>query len=400
MGTVLARHRGLARWIIGISVLALLLGGGLAAAAQRFDVSHRQELLDGIEIGGVTVGGLPVEVARTRLEGAFERPLDRLITVEVDGKYFTVTPRALDVRSDALERLEEVTAAQARMPAAQRFWRRWTGTPLGRSVKVQANVSEARLEAFVSSIAEEVSRQPKDASVRFIGDQVQIAEESPGYALDAEVAVERLRAAVTSGAQALRLEGNVVAPSVRRSDISDVLVIKVGQNKLLHFRASQLLKEYDVATGVTRFPTPIGQFRVINKRRNPTWVNPAKFPGGWGASLPAKIGPGPRNPLGTRALDLNAAGIRIHGTSAAHSIGYNASHGCIRMRIPESEELFEQIAVGTPVVIVASGEYRSVPKAPPTEDAPVAPEPTAESDATRIPGQPGAPPAGSPELNG
>ncbi|MGH2706671.1 MAG: L,D-transpeptidase family protein [Actinomycetota bacterium] len=394
MGTAPARHRGLVRWIIAVSVLALLLGAVAATAARRFDSSHRQELLSGIEIGGVPVGGLRIETARARLEEAFERPLDRSIAVEVDGKGFAITPRALDVRSDALERLEEVIAAQAGMPFGQRVWRRLSGAPLGRNVKVSTTVSEPPLTAFVSSIAEEVSRRPENASVRFIGDQVQIAEETPGYALDAKTGVEQLRAAIASGARKLHLEGSVVEPSLHRRDITDVLVIKVGQNKLLHFRAQQLLKEYDVATGVKRFPTPLGQFRVVNKRRSPTWVNPAKFPGGWGESLPAKIGPGPKNPLGTRALDLNAAGIRIHGTSAAHSIGYNASHGCIRMRIPESEELFEQVAVGTPVVIVASGEYRSVPKEPSTGNAPTAPEPTAESDATRIPGQPGGPSGG------
>jgi hypothetical protein len=399
MGTVVARHRGLVRWIIAISVLSLLLGGGLASAARRFDSSHRQELLEGIEIGGVAVGGLRFEDARARLEETFEHPLDRLIAVEVDGKHFSTTPRALGVRSDALERLQEAIAAQARMPFSERVWRRWTGSRVGRSVDVRTSVSEAPLEAFIGSIAEEVNRQPKNASVRFVGEQIQVVEGTPGYALDDEAAVERLRAVILSGAQKLRLEGKVVDPSLRGRDITDVLVIKVGDNKLLHFRSQQLLKEYEVATGVAKYPTPLGQFRVVNKRRNPTWVNPA--PKGWGASLPAKIGPGPRNPLGTRALDLNASGIRIHGTSASHSIGYNASHGCIRMRIPEVEELFELVPVGTPVVIVSSGEYRPVPKAPAAEDAPAGrPEPTAESDATRIPGQPAPPVGGSPNGSG
>jgi hypothetical protein len=88
----------------------------------------------------------------------------------------------------------------------------------------------------------------------------------------------------------------------------------------------------------------------ILKRRNPTWVNPD--PSGWGASLPPRIGPGPRNPLGTRAMNLSTPGIRIHGTSNVASLGTSASHGCIRMSIPEAEELFEKVDQGTPVVII------------------------------------------------
>jgi hypothetical protein len=141
-----------------------------------------------------------------------------------------------------------------------------------------------------------------------------------------------------------------------------------------------------VATGSRRYATPKGTFKIVNKRFRPTWVNPAKYSGGWGAGLPAKIGPGPGNPLGTRALDLNVGGIRIHGTSNAASIGYNVSHGCIRMHMPEVEELFELVGVGTPVVILQTGAYRSqpAPSAPTIEDL-------AGADGTQIPGVAPAP---------
>jgi len=88
---------------------------------------------------------------------------------------------------------------------------------------------------------------------------------------------------------------------------------------------------------------------IINKRVNPTWYNPAKDT--WGKNEPDFIPPGPNNPLGTRALDLDAPGIRIHGTYADSSIGTYASHGCIRMYIPDSEDLFDRVVVGTLVII-------------------------------------------------
>ena len=75
-------------------------------------------------------------------------------------------------------------------------------------------------------------------------------------------------------------------------------------------------------------------------RRTPTWAKGEK-----------PVPPGPGNPLGTRWMGLDAAGVGIHGTPDAASIGYSASHGCIRMRIPDAEWLFTQVSVGTPVYI-------------------------------------------------
>ena len=75
-------------------------------------------------------------------------------------------------------------------------------------------------------------------------------------------------------------------------------------------------------------------------------------PLGWGKDYPASIPPGPGNPLGTRAMYLDAPGIRIHGTYNESSIGTFASHGCVRMTIADSEALYELVPVGTIVYIV------------------------------------------------
>jgi L,D-transpeptidase ErfK/SrfK len=94
---------------------------------------------------------------------------------------------------------------------------------------------------------------------------------------------------------------------------------------------------------------------VTLKRYLPTWVNPWSK---WSMDMPAKIGPGPGNPLGTRALNLSAPGIRIHGTPHARSIGYSVSHGCIRMRMPDVEALYPLVPKGTPVFIVKAAPAR------------------------------------------
>jgi L,D-transpeptidase ErfK/SrfK len=68
--------------------------------------------------------------------------------------------------------------------------------------------------------------------------------------------------------------------------------------------------------------------------------------------MPATIPPGPGNPLGTRAMYLNAPGIRIHGEYDAGSIGTYASHGCIRMLVKDSEQLYSIVPIGTHVLII------------------------------------------------
>ena len=125
--------------------------------------------------------------------------------------------------------------------------------------------------------------------------------------------------------------------------------LDVSERKLyLYDGDDQVIKTYRVAVGMPGHPTPTGVFRIITKQKNPTWNPPDSA---WAAGM-GPVPPGPDNPLGTRWMGLNSPGIGIHGTPAPSSIGTAASHGCIRMRIPEAEDLFDRVFVGTPVEIV------------------------------------------------
>jgi lipoprotein-anchoring transpeptidase ErfK/SrfK len=98
------------------------------------------------------------------------------------------------------------------------------------------------------------------------------------------------------------------------------------------------VKLYDVAVGTPTTPTPQGTFTVVNRLAHPTWFGPS-----------GAVPPGKENPLGTRWMGLSAANYGIHGTNAPASIGRAASHGCIRMRQQDLEELFELVSVGITV---------------------------------------------------
>ena len=132
--------------------------------------------------------------------------------------------------------------------------------------------------------------------------------------------------------------------------LGKTIVVDISDNTLVLYDGTAVEEEYRVATGAPGFPTPIGTFEVVRKAEDPTWVNPD--PLGWGNDYPASIPPGPGNPLGTRAMYLDAPGIRIHGTYNESSIGTFASHGCVRMTIADSEALYELVPVGTIVYIV------------------------------------------------
>ncbi len=107
---------------------------------------------------------------------------------------------------------------------------------------------------------------------------------------------------------------------------------------------------FGVATGQSSYPTPLGHFHIEVKWENPWWYPPDSP---WAAGA-KPIPPGPGNPLGTRWMGLDVDGIGIHGTPDAASIGYSASHGCIRMYIHDAEWLFNHVDVGTQVFIVSA----------------------------------------------
>jgi len=152
-----------------------------------------------------------------------------------------------------------------------------------------------------------------------------------------------------SGPQTVQLRVTRAAPTVSDHQLGRTVGVDLSTNRLTLWNGFKVLRTYPVATAKPGFTTPRGSWKVMSKVMFPTWHNPA--PNGWGAGEPLVIGPGPRNPLGTRALNLNAPAIRIHGTPSDYSIGHYASHGCIRMHMPDVEALYPLVPVGTPVLI-------------------------------------------------
>jgi len=155
----------------------------------------------------------------------------------------------------------------------------------------------------------------------------------------------------TPTAQSLILPASIVAPKV--TGFGKVIMVVLKERRIYLYDGKSVYKKYRCAIGMARYPTPTGTFVIKRKVKMPSWTNPG---GAWGKGMPSYIAPGPRNPLGTRALYLyrngSDTGIRFHGTSNRGSIGHAASHGCMRMRREDVEKFYKQVPIGTNVYVV------------------------------------------------
>jgi lipoprotein-anchoring transpeptidase ErfK/SrfK len=311
------------------TLAAIVAAAGLACAAAP--ASERTHTIPfGVAVAGLRVGGLSAEPARATIEAAFARP----ITVIGNGRRTTIDPDRVGARLDVDAAVASALAATPRSLIA---------LPLSYSV--------AGVRRVVTALARRVNRAAVPARVVGAdGSGPVFAAARPGLAVDERTMRAAVGQLLRDGTrQPLQLLTRPVPPSRTVANFGPVIVVTRGANTLRLYDGRRLVRTFRVATGQAVYPTPSGIWRVADKQRNPWWYPPTYDD--WAKGL-KPVPPGPSNPLGTRWMGLNAPGVGIHGTDAPTSIGYSASHGCIRMHVPDAEWLFERVHVGTPVVIL------------------------------------------------
>jgi lipoprotein-anchoring transpeptidase ErfK/SrfK len=125
------------------------------------------------------------------------------------------------------------------------------------------------------------------------------------------------------------------------------IVVNLSQFRVRLIRNGKVVASYPIAKGQPAYPTPTGEYEINDKQVDPTWTPPDSP---WAAEL-SSIPPGPGNPLGTRWIGTTAPAIGFHGTYADYSVGTAASHGCMRMHIPDVEAFYEMVTIGMKVSI-------------------------------------------------
>ncbi len=338
--------------VIVISVIVSLIAiSGTTAWAVNFDQRSSKTLLSDTVVGGVPVGDMHEVQAIGAVRAAIEEPLHRPITVRTESFETQTTAWDLGLQVDVPAAVRKALNRSTEGNIIQRVWRRVVGNP-STSVAVVPTWGAGTVSAVLEQAAQTVDKEPVNAKIDTSTGFVKITPPAEGRKLDLEASRAALVEGAKTGKSSIDLVSNAVQPEVGADAVSKVILVRTGENKLYLYEDGVVTKEYRVATGEAQFPTPTGLWEITSKQVGPTWINPGSD---WAKGMPARIGPGPNNPLGSHALALNASGILIHATSDTASIGYSASHGCIRMNTADEIDLFNRVSTGTKVAIVNAG---------------------------------------------
>jgi lipoprotein-anchoring transpeptidase ErfK/SrfK len=341
---------GLSGWqrVAAVVVLAVVLLAAMSVAATARVSASSGRVLTGITVGGVDVGGMTRAEAVAAVKATTEPKLRRGVFVVGGDKRWPVTPAGLG-HGAGVEQAVDKALTGPELAWYADFWHRLTNKPVTHSVDVALATDDAKVAGFVRALAPKLAVAPTNASIKLVDGKVVKQKAKNGRVLDVKASTRALAKGLRGDARKVKLVTRPVAPKITNDKLGKTIEINLSTNRLTFYDGLKVRKVYRVATGQPSFPTPQGTWEVVYKRVNPTWTNPD--PDGWGADMPKSIPPGPGNPLGTRAMSLNASGILIHGTYASYSIGSYASHGCIRMLLSDVEALYPQVPMGTPVLI-------------------------------------------------
>ena len=311
-------------------ILVLLFGATipvLGGAAARPDL-----IASGVTLAGIPVGGMSYEEAQAAVAPAFARPIELVY----GGTHWRLNASRFGGEVSVADGVSRALDADANTP-----------------VDLVPRVNASDVGQFVAALDKRLSYPARDAHlVGLRGLTPIIADGKPGLRVLRGVTAQRIvRAAESSLRPRIRVAVSPVASKLTRANFGPVIVIRRGVNELRYYDGTHLVRTFAVATGQSIYPTPLGTWSIVDMQRNPWWRPPTQD--AWARGL-KPVPPGPGNTLGTRWMGLSAAGVGIHGTPDDASVGYSASHGCIRMHIPDAEWLFEHVHVGTPVVIVGS----------------------------------------------
>jgi lipoprotein-anchoring transpeptidase ErfK/SrfK len=217
--------------------------------------------------------------------------------------------------------------------------------------------SRPALDAFVTRVTRAIDRPARDASVS-VGGRAQLVTVASrrGLVVDAS----RLRAEIEralgspSAGHAIAVPVRLIEPKVTTAMLAAAypayLVVDRPDFRLFLYRHLRLTHTYPIAVGRAGLETPAGLHHILDKEINPAWHVPLSS---WAGSLAGQvIPPGPQDPLVARWMAIDDQGDGIHGTNEPWSIGSAASHGCIRMLVPDVIQLYSLTPLGTPVWVV------------------------------------------------
>ena len=288
----------------------------------------------GVIVGGLDIGGQTPAQARAALTARYRADVE----LQLGGRTWRVTAKRIGLHVYLARPLQQAYAVgRTRAP--------------GDDISVVTRLAGGGLRSYVAYLARTFNVKPVDARFALRKSRAVIVPDRWGRAVARSQAAAAIAATAhdPNRAGATVVPVRILRPLVVRRTLGSAVVIDRSLHRLTLFGSrGQVVRVLGVAVGQSIYPTPTGSFKIVDKQLHPWWYPPNSS---W-AEGAKPIPPGPSNPLGTRWMGLDSPGVGIHGTPNPASIGYSASHGCIRMRIPDAEWVFQRVRVGTPVWIV------------------------------------------------
>ena len=334
-------------------IIAAVLLVVVVGAAYAYDSSQKDKIADGVTVGGVD-GGMDEEEAATAVRHKLLSPLRHSLVVTFDGQTWKLSGKKLKIRADVDSAVEEAVEASQEGGFPSRLVRYVSGGEVDERIAPQVAYSQPAINRFVRHVAEEVDREPQNADVEATPDSVEVVAGKDGRKLRDNLLEKKLKAAVLNANAPHKIVAAVhsTKPEVTKSEVAaeypSYITVDRGTFTLRLWQHLKLAKEYTVAVGMEGLETPEGLYAIQEKEENPVWHVPNSA---WAGSLAGQtIPPGPADPIKARWMGIYE-GAGIHGTEETYSLGHAESHGCIRMAIPDVEELYDLVEVGTPVYI-------------------------------------------------
>jgi lipoprotein-anchoring transpeptidase ErfK/SrfK len=335
--------------VAGVAILVLVALGAFA-----YDSSQKDKIADGVTVGGVDVGGMDEAEAKQEVRRQLLGPLRHSLRVGYDGHHWELPDKSLKVHAEIDAAVGEALAESRDGGLPGRLVRYVTGGNLEKQIAADVTYSQPSINRFVRRVANAIDREAQDATVEPAADSLEVVAAKNGRKLRDKLLTRQLEAAVlnANADHTIAARTHFIEPEVTTKEVAaaypSYLTLDRGTFTLRLWKDLKLAKTYTVAVGQEGLETPEGLYHIEEKQENPSWHVPNSA---WAGDLAGQvIPPGPEDPIKARWMAI-FEGAGIHGTEETESLGSAASHGCVRMSIPDVEELYDQVEVGTPIYI-------------------------------------------------
>ena len=336
------------------AVVLVALGGG-AGALYAYDAARSDVIAHGVVVAGVPVGGLSRDEARQKLVRVLSPRMSRRVTIQFGRRRIFISTAALKLKLDVDAMVAEAVQESRHGTFVGRAFRELAGNHVHAKLPAKITYSNPVVWSLVRRVKKQIAHPPTNAWVEPSGDTLLVHRGTNGvvvrWRLLAFTLVREL--ANPNSSHVILVPVLLEKPKVNRAQLVRqnpwYITINRGAFRLRLWHKLRLYKTYMIAVGQVGLETPAGLYHVQNKQIDPAWHVPNSA---WAGSLAGQVIPGgiPQNPLKARWLGI-FDGAGIHGTDETWSLGHAASHGCIRMAIPDVEQLYDLVPVHTPVYI-------------------------------------------------